>query len=211
MDAAPRSATRRRASRTSTRTSTRSRASDDPYVQLALALAPHLAAIRAAAGRRTAPSSCAAGYLSPSPLCEPPKGKAIYPDANAHAARLLRHREGVRSRGRRLPSRRRPSLRGVLEKERGVEPFATPKKVLDGGPGAGLRPAGPTRCSASVPVDFLTDGDTTGGNSGSPTMNGSGEVVGLNFDRVWENVAGDFGWNPERSRNVTSTSATRSG
>ena len=54
----------------------------------------------------------------------------------------------------------------------------------------------------SVPVDFLTDGDTTGGNSGSPTMNGKGEVVGLNFDRVWENVAGDFGWNPERSRNV---------
>jgi hypothetical protein len=33
-------------------------------------------------------------------------------------------------------------------------------------------------------------------------MNGKGEVVGLNFDRVWENVAGDFGWNPERSRNV---------
>ena len=33
-------------------------------------------------------------------------------------------------------------------------------------------------------------------------MNGSGDVVGLNFDRVWENVAGDFGWNPERSRNV---------
>ena len=54
----------------------------------------------------------------------------------------------------------------------------------------------------SVPVGFLTDGDTTGGNSGSPTMNGKGEVVGLNFDRVWENVAGDFGWRPERSRNV---------
>src|SRR5205085_3924711 len=53
-----------------------------------------------------------------------------------------------------------------------------------------------------VPIDFLSNADTTGGNSGSPAVNGKGELVGLNFDRVWENVAGDFGWNPERSRNV---------
>jgi len=53
-----------------------------------------------------------------------------------------------------------------------------------------------------VPVCFLTNGDTTGGNSGSPVINGRGELIGLNFDRVFENVAGDFGWNPERSRNV---------
>ena len=33
-------------------------------------------------------------------------------------------------------------------------------------------------------------------------INGRGELVGLNFDRVWENIAGDFGYNPARSRNV---------
>ncbi len=49
---------------------------------------------------------------------------------------------------------------------------------------------------------FLADADTTGGNSGSPTVNGKGELVGVNFDRVWENVANDFGYNPEVARNV---------
>ena len=53
-----------------------------------------------------------------------------------------------------------------------------------------------------VPVDFLSDADTTGGNSGSPTVNGRGELVGVNFDRVWENVANDFGYNPAVARNV---------
>ena len=54
-----------------------------------------------------------------------------------------------------------------------------------------------------VPVNFLADADTTGGNSGSPVVNGRGELVGVNFDRVWENVANDFGYNPEVARNVS--------
>lgn len=53
-----------------------------------------------------------------------------------------------------------------------------------------------------MPLDFLADADTTGGNSGSPTVNGRGELVGLNFDRVWENVSNDFGYNPDVARNV---------
>ncbi|MCL4839906.1 MAG: S46 family peptidase, partial [Thermoanaerobaculia bacterium] len=35
-----------------------------------------------------------------------------------------------------------------------------------------------------------------------PVVNGRGELVGVNFDRVWENVANDFGFNPEIARNV---------
>jgi len=42
----------------------------------------------------------------------------------------------------------------------------------------------------------------TGGNSGSPVLNGRGELVGLNFDRVYENIAGDWGYTRERSRNI---------
>ena len=54
-----------------------------------------------------------------------------------------------------------------------------------------------------VPVDFLADADRTGGNSGSPVVNGRGELVGVNFDRVWENVANDFGYNEAVARNVS--------
>ena len=52
-------------------------------------------------------------------------------------------------------------------------------------------------------MDFLADCDTTGGNSGSPVIDGRGRLVGVNFDRVWENVANDFGYNPEIARNVS--------
>ena len=50
---------------------------------------------------------------------------------------------------------------------------------------------------------FLADADTTGGNSGSPAVNGRGELVGVNFDRVWENVANDFAFYPPFARNVS--------
>jgi hypothetical protein len=53
-----------------------------------------------------------------------------------------------------------------------------------------------------VPVAFLATGDTTGGSSGSPVLDGRGRLVGVNFDRVWENVANDFGYNPDIARNV---------
>ncbi len=175
--------------------------STDPYVKLALALHPDLAALRAA--RKETGGALLVWrprYLSALEALRKSKGKAIYPDANSTLRVSFATVKGYSPREA-ITFAPRTSLRGVLEKERGVEPFATPKKVLDaaraGDFGAWADPA-----LGSVPVDFLTDGDTTGGNSGSPTMNGKGEVVGLNFDRVWENVAGDFGWNPERSRNV---------
>ena len=54
-----------------------------------------------------------------------------------------------------------------------------------------------------MPVDFLADCDTTGGNSGQPRDQRRGaRWSGVNFDRVWENVANDFGYNPDVARNV---------
>ena len=53
-----------------------------------------------------------------------------------------------------------------------------------------------------VPLCFLSNADTTGGNSGSPVLDGEGRLIGLNFDRVYENIAGDYGYNLQRSRNV---------
>ena len=176
-------------------------ASNDPYMRLAVALHPDFAALRAA--RKETSGALLVWrplYLSGLEALRKSKGKAIYPDANSTLRVSFATVKGYSPREA-VTFTPRTSLKGVLEKERGAEPFATPKKVLDAARAADFgRWADPLL--GSVPVGFLTDGDTTGGNSGSPTMNGSGEVVGLNFDRVWENVAGDFGWNPERSRNV---------
>ena len=51
-------------------------------------------------------------------------------------------------------------------------------------------------------VNFLTDNDITGGNSGSPVVNGRGELVGLAFDGNRESMAGDVWFNPQYSRTV---------
>jgi len=176
-------------------------ASTDPYVKLAVALHPEYAAIRA---RRKETGGALLvwrpHYLSALEALRRSKGKAVYPDANSTMRVSFATVKGYSPREA-VTFTPRTSLRGVLEKETGAEPFATPRKVLDAAR-AGDFGTWADPLLGSVPVGFLTDGDTTGGNSGSPTMNGRGEVVGLNFDRVWENVAGDFGWSPERSRNV---------
>ena len=82
----------------------------------------------------------------------------------------------------------------MIEKKADQEEFSIPSFVLDD-----ARRAKPEQ----VPLNFLADADTAGGNSGSPVINGRGELVGLNFDRVWENVANDFGYNPDVARNIS--------
>ncbi len=94
------------------------------------------------------------------------------------------------------------TLTGMVEKHTGEDPFDAPERVreawrekrLGRWVDLGL---------GDVPVNYLSDCDTTGGNSGSPSIDGRGRLVGVNFDRVWENVANDFGYNPEIARNVT--------
>ncbi len=85
------------------------------------------------------------------------------------------------------------TLAGVMAKDTGEEPFDVPQRIRDAYAKGG---------ADKVPVDFLADCDTTGGNSGSPVIDAKGRLVGVNFDRVWENVANDFGYNPDVARNV---------
>jgi hypothetical protein len=56
--------------------------------------------------------------------------------------------------------------------------------------------------NGKMPVAFIADTHTTGGNSGSPVMNGNGELVGINFDRNWEGVGGDIQYLPDFQRSI---------
>jgi len=53
-----------------------------------------------------------------------------------------------------------------------------------------------------MPVCFLTTNDITGGNSGSPVMNGNGELIGLAFDGNWESMSGDIAYESELQRTI---------
>ena len=54
----------------------------------------------------------------------------------------------------------------------------------------------------TVPVCFLADNHTTGGNSGSPVLNGRGELIGVNFDRTWLSTMSDIAFDPAFCRNI---------
>ncbi|MBQ1929505.1 MAG: S46 family peptidase, partial [Bacteroidales bacterium] len=53
-----------------------------------------------------------------------------------------------------------------------------------------------------VPVAFITTNHTTGGNSGSPVLDANGNLIGVNFDRVWEGTMSDVVFDPEICRNI---------
>jgi hypothetical protein len=62
---------------------------------------------------------------------------------------------------------------------------------------------GPYAYKGSVPVAFIATNHTTGGNSGSPVINGRGELIGINFDRNWEGTMSDIMFDPDRVRDIT--------
>jgi len=93
------------------------------------------------------------------------------------------------------------TLRGVMEKDTGQDPFIVPSKLrelYEAGDFGRFNPLG----MDSVPVAILYDADTTGGSSGSPVFNDKGELVGVNFDRAWEATVNDFEWNKDISRSI---------
>lgn len=56
--------------------------------------------------------------------------------------------------------------------------------------------------NGKMPVNFIATNHTTGGNSGSPALDNDGNLIGLNFDRVWEGTMSDLNYDPSICRNI---------
>lgn len=88
----------------------------------------------------------------------------------------------------------------MTAKHTGEAPFAAPSTILEAAKGD----KGPyvDETLGDVPVNFLTDLDITGGNSGSATLNRNGELIGLAFDGNYESIASDWLFIPEVTRSI---------
>jgi len=93
------------------------------------------------------------------------------------------------------------TLEGVVAKHTGVEPFNCPKSLLAAAK-IGPFPRYEDPELKGVPACFLTTNDITGGNSGSPIMNGRGELIGLAFDGNYESMTSDYQFTDAMSRTI---------
>ena len=94
------------------------------------------------------------------------------------------------------------TLGELLSKHTGDEPFNAPQALLDAAGGAPFAPPFWSEQIGDVPVNFLSDLDITGGNSGSATLNRKGEIVGLLFDGNSESLASDLLFMPDITRGI---------
>ena len=91
------------------------------------------------------------------------------------------------------------TAQGILEKEDNTDPeFIVPEKlnklIVERDFGQYANKIG------ELPVNFITNNDITGGNSGSPIINGNGELIGSAFDGNWEAMSGDIAFEDELQR-----------
>ena len=87
------------------------------------------------------------------------------------------------------------TLKGIIEKDNpDIFDYNIPQTLRDIYARGGFE---------NQPVCFLATNHTTGGNSGSPVINADGNLIGINFDRVWEGTMSDIAYDPEICRNIS--------
>ncbi len=127
------------------------------------------------------------------------KGARIFPDANSTLRVTYGKVKGYEPKDATI-YKPFTYLDGVMEKYvPGDYEFDVPKKLIDL---YNSKDYGPYGVNGKMPVCFIGTNHTTGGNSGSPAIDANGNLIGLNFDRVWEGTMSDLYYDPTICRNV---------
>lgn len=128
------------------------------------------------------------------------KEKVFYPDANSTLRITYGQIMGYKSKDA-VYFTHYTTLKGIMEKNNpDIYDYDVPDKLKEL---YAKRDFGRYTQDGEVPVCFIANNHTTGGNSGSPVINAEGHLIGINFDRAWEGVASDMAYNPEQSRNIS--------
>jgi hypothetical protein len=172
---------------------------DDPFIQFASELENE----RGALDRKNKELSGALSRLMPLYLegIEVWKKTTLFPDANGTLRLNFGEVKGYSPRDA-VWYDYLTSLSGVVEKNTGKEPFNNPERLLEVYRQGDFGPYVDKKIN-DVPVNFLTTNDSTGGNSGSPVLNGKGELIGLLFDGTYEAMYSDYYFNPELTRTIS--------
>ncbi|SHI23080.1 S46 family peptidase [Ferrimonas marina] len=175
--------------------------SDDPFIRFAVANYPRLQKEEAEEKRlngellRARPQ-----YMAAIIAYQQSQGKPVYADANSTLRLTFGTVQGYSPQDG-LVAQPFTTLEGLKRKATGEVPFDASQRQLEL---ISQRQYGgfDDKAVGSVPVNFLSDLDSTGGNSGSPTLNGKAELVGLLFDGVYESIIADWDFNTEFARSI---------
>jgi hypothetical protein len=173
----------------------------DTFIALAAALDPLGESIRDTAKNRAGAYARLRPRYMQALLAK--AGGLVAPDANSTLRVTYGQVKGVDAKDG-LFYKPQTGLAGILEKQTGQGDFNAPKKQLDA-IAAFLKTRKSPYLDAAlkdVPVNFLSTVDTTGGNSGSPTLNARGELVGLLFDGTYESVSSDYLFDEVKTRSI---------
>jgi hypothetical protein len=176
-------------------------ASTDPLLKLVVALLPTYLQLEDAQRTRSGEyARYRPTYLQAVIDYRRSQGGAVYPDANGSLRITFGNVMGYVPRDG-VAYTAFTTLEGLAAKATGEEPFDAPANQLEAiraqRYGQRAEPA-----LGSVPVNFLSDLDITGGNSGSPVMGADGRLVGLAFDGNWESVSSNWIYEGEINRMI---------
>lgn len=176
-------------------------ASKDPAIQYAVAVMPTLLKLEQERKTRAGENLAARPvYLQALADYKKSQGEFVYPDANLSLRITFGNVMGYAPRDG-VEYTPFTTLEGVVAKETGEDPFDSPKALLDAV--AAKRYGGlEDKRLGSVPVNYLSNLDITGGNSGSPVLDAHGKLVGLAFDGNWESVSSNWVFDPKMTRMI---------